>query len=243
MGGKGESKVSLRKGGDFASKSRGHKRSGRWVSFDRNESAFVEINVEPSGHREIIQESFKVSNMVRDGSNDNEGVISILEDGTREIIDKRVKEKTFTRGVEQELLKDIHNNVEEERGKRVTLTKPPLALNPASGDSIQKNRSLTRVIEHLNPIPPKVGKPFCLKNTIQRIPTNRVKGFAEIQFEHNGRSRSFVTRLDNVRCIDKIFSNRPSRDKPSLIRMNQKRNELAQSKRETFCMEFKAAVL
>jgi hypothetical protein len=61
--------------------------------------------------------------MVRDGSNDNEGVISILEDGTREIINKRVKEKTFTSGVEQELLKDIHNNVEEERGKRVTLTK------------------------------------------------------------------------------------------------------------------------
>jgi hypothetical protein len=53
--------------------------------------------------------------MTRDSPNDNESVIRILKDRTRKIVNQRVQEKAGSRGLKEELLKNIHNNVKKER--------------------------------------------------------------------------------------------------------------------------------
>ena len=51
----------------------------------------MKINDETSGARKGVEEIFQVGNMLRDGTNDNEHVISVLQNGAREIIHERVK--------------------------------------------------------------------------------------------------------------------------------------------------------
>ena len=50
---------------------------------------------------------------MRNSTNDDERVVRILQNWAREIVDKGVKELPFPRGVKEELLEDIHNNVEK----------------------------------------------------------------------------------------------------------------------------------
>jgi hypothetical protein len=60
------------------------------VSLDGNGDAFVEIDDETGGRREAIQDSLEICNMLRDGPDDNEGIISVLKDSAGEVVDKRV---------------------------------------------------------------------------------------------------------------------------------------------------------
>jgi hypothetical protein len=80
--------------------------------------------------------------MTGDGPDDNKGVVSILENRTRQVINKRVKKPPLSRGLQEELLEDISNNVEEKGGERVSLPEATTALNPPARNTVQKNRSL-----------------------------------------------------------------------------------------------------
>jgi hypothetical protein len=92
--------------------------------------------------------------MIRDSPNDDKSVVSILKNGAREIVNKRVKEEPSPGSLEKELLKNISHNIEKEGGKGVPLSKPTPALNPTSRDTIEKNSGLSGEIQHLNPLPP-----------------------------------------------------------------------------------------
>jgi hypothetical protein len=81
---------------------------------------------------------FEVGDMVRDGSNNDEGVVGVLEDGARKVIDKGVEEKASKGGQAEHLLEDISNNVEKERGERVSLSKTTKTLD--IGSSAQECR-------------------------------------------------------------------------------------------------------
>ena len=116
MEGEGEAKVGLREGGDGTAKSRGHGGSHRGVSFNGNKGALVKIYVKTSGGREGVQEGFEISDMLWICANNNEGVIGILEDGAREVVDKWVKQEAISGGIEEKLLEDVRHNVKEERG-------------------------------------------------------------------------------------------------------------------------------
>jgi hypothetical protein len=50
-------------------------------------------------------------------ADDDESVISILEDRTEEVIHKRVKKEALSRGLQDHILQDIHNNIKEEGGR------------------------------------------------------------------------------------------------------------------------------
>jgi hypothetical protein len=52
--------------------------------------------------------------MVRDSADDDQGIINVLKDRARKVIDQRVEEEPIPRGLEKELLEDVGNNVEKE---------------------------------------------------------------------------------------------------------------------------------
>jgi hypothetical protein len=78
----------------------------------------------------------------RDSPDDNEGVIGILENGAREVIDQGVEQKAITGGPEEKLLQDVSDNIKEKGGERVPPAKPSPALDPSAGDAIKENGSL-----------------------------------------------------------------------------------------------------
>jgi hypothetical protein len=58
---------------------------------DRDESAFVEVDGKTCGRSKEVKEPFKVSHMLRDGSNDDESIVGVLQNGAREVIDQGVQ--------------------------------------------------------------------------------------------------------------------------------------------------------
>jgi hypothetical protein len=84
--------------------------------------------------------------MFRDRSDNDKGIISVLEDGTSEVIHKRVEEEAISGGLKKHLLKHVCHNVEQEGGKGVSLAKAAAALDPSTRNAIEENRSLARVV-------------------------------------------------------------------------------------------------
>jgi hypothetical protein len=116
VGREGEAKVGLGKRGNGTTEGKSHGSGGRGVNLDRNESTFVEVDGEASCCREIVKSRFKIDDMVRDSADDDQGIISVLKNRARKIIDKGVEEEPITTGLEEELLEDVGNDVEKEGG-------------------------------------------------------------------------------------------------------------------------------
>jgi hypothetical protein len=118
--------------------------------------------------------------MLRDIPNDNEGIISILENGASKVIDQGVKQKTVSRSLEKHLLENIRNDVEKEGGQRVSLPQSSATLNPVPRNAVEQHRSLTSAVNHFDPIAPERGETLSFKNPVESIPTDGVKGLSEI---------------------------------------------------------------
>jgi hypothetical protein len=89
---------------------------------------------------------------------------------------------------------------------------------------------LASSIEQGDPGSPKIGEAFGKQDTIVGLPANGVKSFPEVQFENGSRSRSPVTSLDDISGIDKVFSNRATRDETRLVLVNQGRDKVLKVK-------------
>jgi hypothetical protein len=111
----------------------------------------MEVYSETSGSREVVESLLEVRDVVGNGTDNDESVVGILQDGTRKVVHKRVEQEPFSGGLEEKLLKHISYDIEEERRQRVTLSKPPATLDPFARDTVEKNSSLTRLIEHFYP--------------------------------------------------------------------------------------------
>jgi hypothetical protein len=220
MSGEGKTEVCLGKGGDRTAESKCHGGSRFCRRIDRNKGVFVEVDSQASVRGESVKGSFKVGNMLGDGPDDDEGIISILENRTRKVVDQGVKQKPLTRGLEKKLLEDISNDVEKEGGEGVALTQTTPTLDPPPGDAIKKDRSLARMVQQGNPVAPQGRESFGQKDAIKRVPADGIKSFSEVQHENSSRSGAAVASLDNIGSIDKIFGNRASRDKPGLVWVN-----------------------
>jgi hypothetical protein len=170
----------LGKRGDITTEGSGHTGGKRRVSFNGNEGALMEVNGEASGSGEIIEQSLKIIHVIRDSPNDNKSVVRILEDRTQKVIYQRVEEKPRPRSMKKELLEDISNDIEEERRKRITLPKAAPTLDPTPRNAVKKHCSLTSGIEHLDPLAPELGEALGQKDSVESIPTDRIKGLAEV---------------------------------------------------------------
>jgi hypothetical protein len=236
--GKGETEVGLREGRNAASKGGSHIQGRVLSGFDGDEGTFVKIDDQARGSREVVENSFEVGDMFRDSPNDNEGIISILENGAGKVINQRVEKKTVSRCLEKHLLKNIRNDVEKEGEQRTSLPQSSAALNPVPRNAVEQHRSLTSAVNHFDPITPERGETFSFKNPAKSIPTDGVKGLTEIQLEYSLGGIAPVASLDNISGVNKVFSNGAARDKPSLVRVNQVRNMGPEAKGKAFGMNF-----
>ena len=180
---------------------------------------------------------------MRNSTNDDERVICILQNWAWEIVYKGVKELPFPRGVEKELLEDIHNNVEKERRERISLSQPTATLNPTHRNAVKKNGSLTGKVESFDSNRPNIRKAFGLKIPVERIPADGVKGFAEVKFENRHGSVSFMVGSNNISGIDKNFGYRSASDETSLVRVDKGRKERLEAEDEAFGDGFEAELL
>jgi hypothetical protein len=85
--------------------------------------------------------------VLRDGPGNNQGVVGILKDRARKVIDQGVEKQPVTRSPEEKLLKHIGDNVKEEGGERVPLPKPTSTLDPASGDPVKEDGGLASIVK------------------------------------------------------------------------------------------------
>jgi hypothetical protein len=53
------------------------------IHMNRSESAFGEVNMHACGHREGVEHYFKVSDIILRRTNDDDSIISVLENMTR----------------------------------------------------------------------------------------------------------------------------------------------------------------
>jgi hypothetical protein len=96
----------------------------------------MEVNSEPHGRGEGVESPLEVSHMLRDGPDDDEGVIGVLEDGTRKIVDKRVEKEPITRSLEEKLLENISNDSKNKGGQGISLLESSATLDLVSTDAI-----------------------------------------------------------------------------------------------------------
>jgi hypothetical protein len=99
------------------------------------------------------------------------------------------------------------------------------------------------MVEHLNPSPPKLRETLGHHYTVKDVPADRVKGFAKIELENPSWSGALVAGLHQVNGIDKIFGNGPPEDEPSLVWVDEERNEILEPKGQAFRMDFETTIL
>jgi hypothetical protein len=172
--------------------------------------------------------------MLRNSSNNDESIISILKDGTGEVIHQGMLKEPLTGSVEEHLLKNIDNDIEEEGGKGVALPEAASTLDPSARDPIKENRRLASMVEHLYPSSPKLWKALGHEDTVEGIPANRVKGFSEIKFENRGRSVALVAGLHKVSGVEEVLGNGAPGDKTSLVLVDQRGDEVLEPKGQAF---------
>jgi hypothetical protein len=118
-----------------------------------------------------------------------------------------VYKEALARGLKDHLLEDITSTIILKRkgGERITLLEAAPTLYPSPRNPIEEDCRLTGLVEHLDPSAPKLREPFGQQDTIQSVPANGFKGFAEIKLEDYGSGSSFVIALDDVGSVHKVY--------------------------------------
>jgi hypothetical protein len=140
----------------------------------------MEIDSQTRSGREVIKQALKSGYMLRDGPDNDDSIVGILEDRAGEVIYKWVKKEPLARSLKDNLLKDIGDNVKKEGGERVPLPEAATALNPPARNTIEENRSLAGGVQQGDPRPPKRREPLGKKDAIEGLPADGIKGFAKV---------------------------------------------------------------
>lgn len=101
--------------------------------------------------------------------------------------------------------KDISNNNEEIRRKRVTLPKTITTIDPAPRSAVQKNCSFSSGQQVSDPSTPFLREPMEAENVSKTIPVNTVKGFMEIKLQDDGGGVATIAAVQQISGISKAF--------------------------------------
>jgi hypothetical protein len=71
-----------------------------------------------------------------------------------------------------------------------------------------------------DPATPLGGEAMAAQDLVEAVPIDRVKSLVKIQFEDNSGSISPVAAIEQISCVNKIVSDVPTKNKPSLIIAN-----------------------
>jgi hypothetical protein len=146
----------------------------------RNERALVEVNGEPGGTGERVQDGSQAEHLRGICPKDYKRVIGVLDDGAREVIDERVYEAILTHILHQQAMQELSDSQEEVRGEGIPLSQPILAGDPAPRDTIQQHRSPPSGKGGRHPAPEGASVSTRLKDRVQSLPIDGVKGLLEV---------------------------------------------------------------
>ena len=99
---------------------------------------------------EGVKDIFKIDDMSGNGMDDDEGVISVLENQARKVVDQRVEEESIPGGMEEQLLKDIGYKIKKGGREGVALVEDSSTLNPFSRNPIEEHSRLARAVNALD---------------------------------------------------------------------------------------------
>jgi hypothetical protein len=203
----------------------------------------MEVYGKPGGGSKVIKDSFEAGGRRGVGFANDESVVGILENGARARGGKGVRKLAIGAGVTNKTLEDVSDDDKKVGGEGVSLPEAITTSNPVARHPVEEHSRMPGVEDTSHPAAPPIIETAGFQNRKEAVPVDRVKGFSEVQLEHRGRSQSFVTRLNNVGGIDKVFSDRTARNEPRLIGVDKKRQERTKSKGEAFGVEFQTAIL
>ena len=102
----------------------------------RNESGFVEVDRQAGRGREVLKNALERSHGHHIPFHENQRVIRILKDGTRERSIDGVLQLPPLSAASDKSLKDVRHDDEEVRGEGITLTEPTPTGDPTAGDPV-----------------------------------------------------------------------------------------------------------
>jgi hypothetical protein len=146
----------------------------------------VKIDGQPGSSGEVIQDEFEVGDRSMVGPTDDESVINILENGTRQVRREGVANQAVPPSFTDEALKDVRHDDEEVWRKRVTLPKPIAATNPVPRDPIEEDRSVSGGKNAGHPLAPAFVEAPSFENGQEAVPVNGIESFSEVDFEDDG---------------------------------------------------------
>jgi hypothetical protein len=104
-----------------------------------NKCALVKIDRKAGGAGERVQDPTQPAKLRRIRTQDDEGVICVLDDGAGEVVSERMQQAAITNVLHQKATKKLSDREEEVGAKRIPLTKAVPARDPPPGDAIQQD--------------------------------------------------------------------------------------------------------
>src|SRR4051812_37721463 len=91
--------------------------------------------------------------------------------------------KAIVPGATEDRLQEISNKHKQKRGKRVSLSNCPLAIDFFPRDTIEQHNRGTIGKEHCDPFNPSLTKTFSSKNSNDSLVFNFIKGLLKVKFQ------------------------------------------------------------
>lgn len=116
--------------------------------------------MEPRRRRERVQHLLQPPDLVFLCPDQDQGVVSVLDDGAPEVIDQRMHQPCAL--AHHQTVEQISNDEEEVGAQRIPLLQSPTALDPGARHAVQEDGSLARGEERAHHPPPLLPEaPHC----------------------------------------------------------------------------------
>jgi hypothetical protein len=131
-------------------------------------------------------------------------------------------------------LQNISHQQKQIWGEGIALPQPPLAVDPSSRDSIEKDSRPLGVNNGIDPITPKLGKPRTSMIVLKLRQSTESKAFAKSSLKTRVRALRLKQVCTNSAAYTKKIRDAPSSQKTRLVHIHQVANLLLKVKREAF---------
>jgi hypothetical protein len=186
-----------------------------------DEARFVKVDSQASCRRKVLKHLTESGSSASGDFAKDKSVICILQDETWGILNEGVGQGPASPSLPYQVLKHISHEDEHVRGEGITLAEAVPTANPVTRDAIQENRSETRMEDTFHPVTPALVEATCSKDNEEDVLVDKVKSFAEIDLENNGRSFARVTSAEEVSCIDDVFRDAANRQETRLVSIHK----------------------
>jgi hypothetical protein len=181
------------------------------------EGRFVVVNRKAGGFLKHPKDMFCLNDGIRRALEEDEGVISVLENGAGGVRDEGMDKERREGRMVKKATKNISNDDEEIGGQRVALPKPIQTIDPSSRSTIKEDNSFAGIKERPNPRTPIVRKTSVTQDTNEAFPIHTVESFMEIELKNKSRGLTAVAAMKEISSVSKTFRDAAPKHETSLI--------------------------